>query len=214
MIHLFPFLPAIIFGTAWLGVLAFLHFKKRTAPPDLLLLTVFFIYLFKVLDYTLFQFQSLLLLKHFVPNLRLNGLPPDQSLNLIPLLTLTAQDLKTSLLNILMLVPFGFGLPFLVRIQLGPLTLLAALFSLVIESVQYFSGRAAGLTFRIADVNDVIFNTAGAVIGYVTLIGFVRLYVRLTPTFAPLSRPFVQSIMARPQRQPTSFAAAARDRAD
>jgi glycopeptide antibiotics resistance protein len=31
------------------------------------------------------------------------------------------------------------------------------------------------MTFRIADINDVLFNTAGAAIGYMLFVGFVRL---------------------------------------
>jgi hypothetical protein len=37
----------------------------------------------------------------------LNGQTAGKSMNLIPLITLTPQDLKISLLNILLLIPFG-----------------------------------------------------------------------------------------------------------
>ena len=41
-----------------------------------------------------------------------------QAMNLIPLVTLTPQDLKTSLLNILLMIPFGFGLPFITNFRM------------------------------------------------------------------------------------------------
>src|ERR1700753_1075944 len=86
----------------WIGIVSFLRFYKKKTLVYLIFFTIFSIYIFKVLDYTLFQFQSLLLLKYFMPNLMLKGITAEKSLNLIPLITLTRQDIKTSLLNILL----------------------------------------------------------------------------------------------------------------
>src|SRR6185369_5588894 len=108
----FDLLVAFLFGLVWLGIALFLWFKKKKSITYLLFFTIFYIYFYKVLDYTLLQFQSLLLLKHFAPNLMLRGADASQSFNLIPLMTLTFDDIKTSLLNILLMLPFGFGLPF------------------------------------------------------------------------------------------------------
>jgi glycopeptide antibiotics resistance protein len=41
----------------------------------------------------------------------------------------------------------------------------------------------AETTFRIADINDVIFNTVGIAIGYVLFLGFVRVYRRISPNW-------------------------------
>jgi len=156
----------LAFGIIWLGMFAFLRVKKGKSYTYLLLFTIFFVYLYKVLDYTLFQFQSLLLLKHFMPGLMLNGVAAGQSLNLIPLLTLTSADLKTSLLNILLFVPFGLGLPFVTKLRLKKVITAGALFSVAIELLQLVTGLLAHMTFRIADINDVIFNTLGTAVGY------------------------------------------------
>jgi len=43
-----------------------------------------------------------------------------------------------------------------------------------IELTQWLTGRMAGGTFRVADVNDVIFNTLGAAVGYVLFVGGVN----------------------------------------
>jgi glycopeptide antibiotics resistance protein len=172
----FDFLTALLFGLIWIGIVAFLRLKKEKSLIYLIFFTIFYVYLFKVLDYTLFQFQSLVLLKHFMPDLILQGLTAGESMNLIPLITLTLEDLKTSLLNILILVPFGFGLPFITNFRMKKIVVIGALFSIVIEFLQLITGFMAKITFRVADINDVIFNTVGVAVGYILFVGFVRIY--------------------------------------
>ena len=64
-------------------------------------------------------------------------------------------------LNILMFVPFGLLLPMVFpRLRACWKTLLAALgITVLIEVLQYFTGRSA-------DIDDVIMNVLGAVMGY------------------------------------------------
>lgn len=163
------------FGTIWASFAFYLRIRRKKNTVFLVLFTLFYFYLYEVFDYTLFQFQSLLILKYFVPNLILNGQPAGNSINLVPLITLTVGDLKTSLLNILLMIPFGLGLPFLSRLQLGRVVILGGLLSLLIEFLQFTSGLLAKTTFRIADINDLIFNTLGVAIGYVLFLLFMRL---------------------------------------
>ena len=170
----------LLFGSIWCGLVAFLRLKRKNDVVYLLLFTIFYVYLYKVLDYTLFQFQTLILLKHFIPDLILNGVTAGQSLNLIPLVTLTTEDLRTSLLNILLMLPFGFGLPFIADFSGTRIVNIGALFSIAIELVQLITGLTAQVTFRIADINDVIFNTVGVAIGYACFVGFVRMYGRIS----------------------------------
>jgi glycopeptide antibiotics resistance protein len=167
---------ALLFGLIWIGIVTFLRLKKKESLVYLLFFTIFYVYLFKVLDYTLFQFQSLLLLKHFAPDLILNGQTAGENMNLIPLITLTLEQLTTSLLNILLLIPFGFGLPFITNFRMKKIVVIGALFSIVIEFLQLITGFMAKITFRIADINDVIFNTVGVAVGYLLFVGFVRIY--------------------------------------
>jgi glycopeptide antibiotics resistance protein len=103
----------------------------------------------------------------------LNGLTAGKSINLIPLATLTLADLKTSLLNILLMVPFGFGLPFITNLRMKRVIVAGALFSIGIELLQLITGLIAQMTFRVTDINDVLFNTIGVVIGYTLFVGFV-----------------------------------------
>ena len=157
-------IPVTVAGVVWLALAWHLHRRGRNAVY-VAFFTVFFVYGFKVLDYTLFQFQSLLLLQHFDPNLILNGVPNDERLNLVPLVALESADVRTSLLNVAMMVPFGLGLPFLTRLRWGSVVSAGAMVSVAIELLQLVTGVLGGITFRVADVNDVIFNAAGAGLG-------------------------------------------------
>jgi glycopeptide antibiotics resistance protein len=128
-------------------------------------------------------------------------------MNLIPLITLTPQDLNTSLLNILLLIPFGFGLPFITNFRMKKLVILGAFFSIVIEFLQRVTGFLANITFRIADINDVIFNIVGVVIGYLLFVGFVRIYRHIAHNWETSANPILRYISERPQideEQPTS----------
>lgn len=82
------------------------------------------------------------------------------TLELIPFLPM-AEDLKNTLLNVLLFVPLGMFLPFLWRKYRAAKATAAFGFgmSLAIETAQLF-------TYRATDVNDLIANTAGAILGY------------------------------------------------
>jgi glycopeptide antibiotics resistance protein len=151
------------------------------------------------LYYTEFQYQYLLLLKQFTPDLMLRGIPAGKSLNLIPLITLTLKDLRTSFLNILLMLPFGFGLSFITNFRGKKVVIIGALFSIGIELLQLVTGLLAKMTFRIADINDVIFNTIGVAIGYMLFVGFVRGYRHLFRNDKVRAFPILQYIAERPQ---------------
>jgi glycopeptide antibiotics resistance protein len=98
-------------------------------------------------------------------------------LNLIPLADAVHEPLAylgNTLLNILLFVPLGFFLPLLWRqLRSRKATALWGLgFSLSIELTQMFSGR-------LTDVDDLLTNTAGAVIGfYLAMAAYQRIAVR------------------------------------
>ena len=162
-------IPMAVAVVGWLALAWHLHRRGRNVLY-VALFTVFFVYGFKVLDYTLFQFQSLLLLQHLDPNLILNGVPDDERLNLLPVVALESADIRTSLLNVAMMVPFGLGLPFLTGLRWRSVVTAGALVSVAIELLQLVTGVLGGITFRVADVNDVIFNAAGTGLGYLLFV--------------------------------------------
>lgn len=89
-------------------------------------------------------------------------------LNLIPFVWLKdtylmgwQRMMEQLLMNVLMLVPFGFLLPVISASmrRCWKTVLLTAGLILVIEMIQYFIGRSA-------DIDDLIMNTTGGLIGY------------------------------------------------
>jgi len=189
----------LVAAIVWLCFVVVLRRRGQKSAAYLTYFTIFYVYLFKVLDYTVLQYQSLLLLKLFVPGLILNGQPAGEELNLVPLLTLTSGELTTSLLNVLLFVPFGFGLPFITRLRMRGVMLAGVLCSIGIELLQFATGRLAGVTFRVADVNDVIFNTAGTALGYLLFLGFARLYLWLSRDWPFRLHPISRHIIDLPQ---------------
>ena len=192
-------LTVLLFALLWIGIVMFLRLKAKKCFVYLTFFTIFYAYIVELLDYTLFQYQSLLLLRYFRPGLILKGQAAGKSLNLIPLITLTSADIKTSLLNILLLIPFGFGLPFITNLRMKRVVVIGGLVSIVLELLQLMSGLVAGITFRVADINDVIFNTIGVLIGYMLFVGFVRVYSRLSQNRKISANPILRYIALRPQ---------------
>ena len=99
----------------------------------------------------------------------------DRNINLTPFAYMFS-DYKNSLLNVLLFVPLGFILPVLWK-QFRPIwktTLFGLVFSLSIELLQLFTRRAT-------DINDLMTNTAGTILGW--CLG--RLVLRLFPSIRP-----------------------------
>jgi glycopeptide antibiotics resistance protein len=71
--------------------------------------------------------------------------------------------------------------------------------SIVIEFLQFITGFISNTTFRIADVNDLIFNTIGVAIGYILFVGFIRNYRRIFRNSKILSNQILRYIADRPQ---------------
>jgi glycopeptide antibiotics resistance protein len=76
---------------------------------------------------------------------------------------------------------------------------MGALLSIIIEFLQLLTGFLAKITFRIADINDVIFNTIGVAIGYMLFVGFVRIYRHSSPNWKLSAHPILRYIADRPQ---------------
>jgi glycopeptide antibiotics resistance protein len=84
----------------------------------------------------------------------------DVSLTLVPFLPMV-DDIKNTILNIFLFVPLGVILPFLwKKYNSAKAVLLFGFFlSLSIELLQI-------LTYRATDINDILANTLGSVLGY------------------------------------------------
>ncbi|MEZ0449702.1 VanZ family protein [Cellulomonas sp. ICMP 17802] len=88
--------------------------------------------------------------------------------------------------NVLMTVPFGVLLPLVVRWRYEALVLACVGVPLVIETGQLLVSTAVGWSWRAFDVNDVLLNTVGGLLG-LALTGAVLAVVR-RPSLPPARR--------------------------
>ena len=154
------FIPAIIL----IAIVLVKSYKKHHSWYRLIFLFTFFIYFMGVLNYTVFPFD-------FVDRgIEYNKM---NSINLTPL---NIQNINEALLNILLTIPFGIMYPIFSKKHSWKISLLyGALFGISIELIQLTILILSNLYFRVVDVNDVIFNTIGAVIGYALVYAVVSL---------------------------------------
>lgn len=120
-----------------------------------------FVYLMMVIEKTLFPIEFIDLEYNIWD--RINLVPFSEGLT------------QNGILNIIMTVPFGFLLPCIYKdISAKRMLLLSVSIGLIIESLQLGIALIAGFTFRIIDIDDVIFNFIGSIIGYgiYLLVGF------------------------------------------
>lgn len=150
-------------------IVSLIIFKKKYKKDNIYLFfySIFFIYICYVISYTQFP----IILNDEMRSAIGQNVFRDS--NFIPIINhLTVPDLKFAILNIIMTIPFGFGLPFLTKASFKKILLLGFLLGCAIEIMQLFVALIVGFTLRYVDINDVIYNTLGAIIGY----GFFKLF--------------------------------------
>ncbi|MFN8372047.1 MAG: VanZ family protein [Anaerolineae bacterium] len=68
--------------------------------------------------------------------------------------------------NILLTMPFGFGISFIVPIKQRQVFMIAPVIGLGIEAVQLSISLLLRYPYRIIDINDALLNALGVVVGY------------------------------------------------
>ncbi|MEB2270549.1 VanZ family protein [Bacillus safensis] len=84
-----------------------------------------------------------------------------------------------SLYNVFMTVPLGFGLPFLIKATFKKIFSVGLLVGILFESFQLIVGLYAGYSFRVVDIDDIIYNLLGTIIGYVFVFKLFILFFKL-----------------------------------
>jgi glycopeptide antibiotics resistance protein len=96
--------------------------------------------------------------------------------NLIPFKFNNASDLYSVVrelaLNLVLLMPFGFGIRFLVSFRTKDVFWLVIAVGCSIEAIQLVISLIIGYPYRVIDITDAIMNTLGFLVGY----GFFRLF--------------------------------------
>jgi len=121
--------------------------------------SIFYVYVFFVIKYTQFP----IILNDEMRSIIGQNVFRDS--NFLPFANLK-YNLKYIILNTVMTIPFGFGICFLIKTSFRKIILLGFGLGFLLELMQLIIALIVGFTFRYVDVNDIIFNTCGAVIGY------------------------------------------------
>jgi glycopeptide antibiotics resistance protein len=138
--------------------------RRRGVPAVQFCIAAFCAYLAGVAALTVFP---IVLDRHLVHAMRVDGTTIAQGLNLVPLKGISAGSYSSSQVagNFVLGVPFGFGLPFVGVRSSWKVLAWGLLFALAIEGAQFALNLAYGFAFRVVDINDVILNFAGVVAG-------------------------------------------------
>lgn len=169
MLSYLPF--GIIVGIIYLIVAAIIGYQRHIPISRQFLYLVLFVYLMGVIAVTLFPIPV---------SRQLIGPGSGSNNNLIPFhsifgMWLNNPDRLNALLNLfgnmMLFFPFGFLFPLIFKklkraYIIIPLSIAG---SLIIESSQFIISTIIGYTYRSFDVDDLILNTAGAIIGWLIL---------------------------------------------
>lgn len=146
--------------TALVIILIFLR-RKGKSLSYLFFFALFGLYLIQVISVAVFPFPIDIPYENF----RLN-------INLIPfnfgrcdprVIELCLRQIYE---NILLTIPFGFGINFIARLKPKNMLWLAAGVGLTLEFIQLAISLTFHTSFRVVDINDVLLNAAGVLIGY------------------------------------------------
>ncbi len=134
-----------------------------------------FIYILFVLSLTLFPIP---IQKELIMQMQ-----SDQFLknNYIPFSNMNDQTMITQIGgNILLTLPMGFYIPFLIRkiISYPKIASYGFFIAMTIELLQFTISMLIGVTYRVTDIDDVILNTLGVVVGYL-FFRMMRLLIKL-----------------------------------
>jgi glycopeptide antibiotics resistance protein len=157
---------APVFVVGLLGLIWWVARQERKFHlGQLVVLSSFGIYLLGMIHFVFFPIDVNI-------GIYANQTPWYQTLNFIPILTI---DVSTFLLNIIMFLPFGMYIPFLKKnvSSLKQIAKLGLMMSLSFEFVQLLIRVTLG-SGRSTDINDLLANTLGAVIGFLLVKGLFQ----------------------------------------
>ncbi|MEK5105093.1 VanZ family protein [Cytobacillus sp. FSL M8-0252] len=160
-------------------VLLYLKKQRNKSNMYLFFFSVFSFYIMNVAKYTIFPIE---IGTEWVDYLRENR-SFSSNINFIPF---KEQDLNQTLLNILLSIPFGFGLSYIKKVvNLKTIVLAGLTFSFSIEMTQLIISLLIGYPYRIIDINDIMANALGAVIGYAAFLLFSKLVILMVKKSLP-----------------------------
>ena len=160
-------------------LLPILWWRKRKLSY-LIFFSMFWIYLLAVVQIIFFPFAI---------NTNDTGAIFRPSINLIPFYFgscftyMPGLCIRGLIENIILTFPFGFGINFLVRVKPSKFLCLAISVGLGFELSQLAISLAFRSGFRAIDINDVILNAAGVLLGYAFFRFFAWVYLKSSDHF-------------------------------
>jgi glycopeptide antibiotics resistance protein len=171
----------------------YLRTRRRFTVGRIVATGGFAIYLLQVSSYTVFPlwFDS-----RYIEDFRSQTEFFD-GMNFIPLKDLSLKYLMSiqGWGNVVLGMPFGFIYPFVVTVAgWRQMVRYGLIFGTSIELTQFAISLLYGFAYRVIDVNDVLLNFTGAVLGYALLRAVALLYQAVSRPRAKETRPSVESV--------------------
>jgi len=166
----------LFIGLSALFIALIVLWRQQKSFSCLFFFSVFWMYMMGVISVVAFPFPVGITNPNFKP-----------SINLIPLnfgdcsfLILCIRNIYE---NILLTIPFGFGISFIIQIKPNKIPWLAVAVGLVFERSQLIISLIVHSPFRVVDINDVILNAIGVLLGYGVFKIFGWFYLNITHRF-------------------------------
>jgi glycopeptide antibiotics resistance protein len=162
----------LLIGMAILPVLLAILWRRKKSGAYLLFFSVFWIYFLNVVQVVIFPIYVNVGDPFFGP-----------SINLIPFYFGACEmpDLcvRGVINNIILTIPFGFGINFLARVKTRNSFWLSLVVGFGFELLQLVISLVFRSGFRAVDINDAILNAVGVLLGYALFRAFAWAYVQI-----------------------------------
>lgn len=186
-----------------IGLLIYFRKQQKRSISYLVCFSVFYVYLLYVVKYTMFPLR--LFDAQYTAFMKQAGFNWQNGIQLVPFRGVSLAYLlsQQGLGNILLTLPFGFGLPFLLATTLGGIAYRGFLLTVSIEFVQLLLNLAYGYRVRAVDVDDIIFNFVGTLIGFGLFRLSCWLYHKIIPTGSrvPMVWEHMHAVLAKSQKR-------------
>lgn len=173
-----------------LVLLTFLKCVRRKSTIYLLCFAIMYIYICKLIDLTQFPIYTSEGMRE-----ALGGQNVWREMNLVPFKTVLEEFSLDILMNIIMTIPLGFGVAFLIRCTWRRILAIGIIIGVCAELGQLLSALWAGFTFRHVNIDDTIMNLLGTVLGYLLFKIFSKIFRWSYQKFKINSNSFLEYVL-------------------
>lgn len=169
-------IPLFPIGILILIVILIIHWKQKRSFSYMFFFSIFWVYLMFGIDKVFFPLE---ISGTYVDEMRQVSII--SFINFAPFFLdqfgVTANEVRLIIYNILLTIPFGFGINFLIRIRTKKIFVIALILGVGLELVQLLISLILGYPYRVIDINDAFCNAIGTLLGYGLFKLFSLLYL-------------------------------------